>query len=153
MWVGGKEEVGIGGGSQGVYQGGRGRIAESDTAPEGGEKDNPIPSTEGATHEMSSRPISLEARLRLRAQQAEEARVVAAHAGACARLQSTLARRSEVVAAQDELVAKAETGVAAAAATVVAVSGFARAVAILDVAPATLRRMLAVAKAHKPTVR
>lgn len=106
-----------------------------------------------ATNEMSSRLISLEARERLRAQQAEEARVVAAHAGACARLQSSLARRSEVIAAQDELVAKAETGVAAAAATVVAVSGFARAATILDVAPAALRRMLAVAKAHKPTGR
>lgn len=95
---------------------------------------------------MSSRLITPEARQRLKAQQAGEAKAVAAHAGACARLASVQAKRAEVISAQDELVAGAERDVAVAAAGVVAVSGLARAAAILDVWPASLRRLLALAK-------
>lgn len=98
---------------------------------------------------MSSKLISLEARQRLKSQQADEARAVSAHAGACARLQSAVAKRSEVIATQDELVAHAEAGVASAVAALVAVSGFARAAAILDLSPTAMRRMLAVAKAQR----
>lgn len=95
---------------------------------------------------MSSRLITPEARQRLRTQQAEEAKAVTAHAGACARLESVEAKRAEVISAQDELVAGAERDVAVAVAGLVAVSGLARAAAILDVRPAALRRLLTLAK-------
>jgi hypothetical protein len=98
---------------------------------------------------MSSRLISLEARQRLRTQQVEEARAVSFHALATARLESVVAKRAEVISAQDVLVAGAETDVAVAAAGVVAVSGFARAAAILGVSPGALRRLLGVAKTHE----
>ena len=95
---------------------------------------------------MSSRLITPEARQRLKAQQAGEAKAVSVHAGACARLASVQAKRAEVISAQDELVAGVEREVAVAAAGVVAVSGLARAAAILDVRPASLRRLLTFAK-------
>ena len=95
---------------------------------------------------MSSRLISLEARERLRAQQAEEAKAVSAHSVARSRLESILERRAELLASQDLVVAAAEQEVAMAAAGVVAVSGFARAAAILGATPASLRRQLAAAK-------
>ncbi len=95
---------------------------------------------------MSSRLITPEARQRLKAQQTEEAKAVSAHAGACARLASAQAKRTEVISAQGELVAGAERDVAVAAAAVVAVSGLARAAAILDMRPAALRRLLTFAK-------
>jgi hypothetical protein len=98
---------------------------------------------------MSSRLISLEARQRLRTQQLEEARAVSAHAVANARLEGVVTKRAEVISAQDELVSGAETDVAVAAAGLVAVSGFARAAAILDFSPGALRRLLAVAKTHE----
>jgi hypothetical protein len=97
---------------------------------------------------MSNRLISLEARERLRTQQAEEAKAVSAHAVACSRLESVVEKRAEVLAAQDQIVSATEEEVAVAAARVVAVSGFARAVAILAASPASLRRQLAVAKAR-----
>ena len=97
---------------------------------------------------MSSRLISLEARERLRAQQAEEAKAVSAHTVACSRLESVLEKRAELLASQDVAVAAAEKRVAMAAAVVVAVSGFARAAAILGTSPASLRRQLAAAKAR-----
>ncbi len=106
---------------------------------------------------MSSRLISLAARERLRAQQVEEAKVVSAHAVAYSRLESVLEKRAQVLAGQDRLVAGAEEKVAVAAAGVVAVSGFARAAAILGATPASLRRQLTVAKArarcHVPAAR
>lgn len=95
---------------------------------------------------MASRLISLEARERLRAQQAEEAKAVSAHTVACSRLESVLEKRADVLAAQDQIVAAAEEEVAVAAAGVVAVSGFARATAILGATQASLRRQLTVAK-------
>lgn len=95
---------------------------------------------------MSSRLISLEARERLRAQQAREAKAVSAHTAACARLERVLEKRAEVLASQDQVVAAVEEDVAIAAAGVVAVSGFARAAAILGASPASLRRQLGVAK-------
>ena len=95
---------------------------------------------------MSNRLITPEARQRLKAQQAEEAKAVSAHAGACARLASAQAKRAEVISAQDELVAGAERDVAVAAAAVVVVSGLARAAAILDMRPASLRRLLTFAR-------
>jgi hypothetical protein len=101
-----------------------------------------------AFRSMSSRLISLEARERLRAQQAEEAKAVSAHTAACSRLESVVEKRAEVVAAQDQVVAAAETDVAVAAAGVVAVSGFARAAAILGATPTALRRQLAAAKSN-----
>lgn len=95
---------------------------------------------------MSSRLITPEARKRLMAQQAEEAKAVSAHAGACSRLASAQAKRAEVISAQDALVARAERDVAVAAAAVVVVSGLARAAAILDIRPASLRRLLSFAR-------
>jgi len=97
---------------------------------------------------MSSRLISLEARERLRAQQAEEAKAVSAHSVARSRLESILEKRAELLGSQDLVVAAAEQEVAMAAAGVVAVSGFARAAAILGATPSSLRRQLATAKAH-----
>lgn len=98
---------------------------------------------------MANTLIKAEARERLRAQQAEEAKAVAAHGGACARLEAAVTRRAEVIAGQDELVASAEGKVAVAAAKVVAGSGLARAAAILDMKPAVLRHLLGVAKAYE----
>ena len=95
---------------------------------------------------MSSKLISLEARERLRTQQAAEVKAVSAHTVACTRLEGVLGKRAEVPAAQDVAVAAAEKDVAVAAAGVVAVSGFARATALLGSSPASLRRQLAVAK-------
>lgn len=105
-----------------------------------------IPTPKEASRTMSTRSISLEARERLRAQQAQEVDAVCAHAGARLHLQSALAKREQVIAAQNKLVAEAETGVAVAAAKVVSVSGFGRATAILGATPAALRRQVAVAK-------
>jgi hypothetical protein len=96
---------------------------------------------------MSSRLISLEARERLRAQQAGEAKAVSAHTVACSRLENVLDKRAELLASQDLAVAAAEQEVAVAAAGVVAESGFARAAAILGTSPASLRRQLTAAKA------
>lgn len=107
---------------------------------------------EEASRTMSTRSISLEARERLRAQQAQEVDAVGAHAGARLRLQSALAKRERVIATQNELVAEAEAGVALAAAKVVSVSGFSRATAILGATPAALRRQLAVAKGKTAAV-
>lgn len=95
---------------------------------------------------MSSRLISLEARERLRTQQAAEVKAVSAHTVACARLEGVLGKRAETLAAQDVAVVAAETDVAVAAAGVVAVSGFARAAALLGATPSSLRRQLALAK-------
>jgi hypothetical protein len=97
---------------------------------------------------MSNRLISLEARERLRARQAEEAKAVSSHAVACSRLESVLERRAELLATQERFVLAAEEQVAVAAAGVVAVSGVARAAAILGATPASLRRQVAVAKAR-----
>ena len=97
---------------------------------------------------MSSRLISLEARERLRTQQAAEVKAVSAHAVACTRLEGVLGKRAELLAAQDLAVTSAEADVAVAAAGVVAVSGFARAAALLGSSPASLRRQLAVAKSR-----
>lgn len=97
---------------------------------------------------MSSRLISLEARERLRAQQAEESKAVSAHSAACARLENALQKRAELLAAQDRAVAAVERDVAVAAAGVVAVSGFPRARAILGTTAASLRRQLALANSH-----
>jgi hypothetical protein len=96
---------------------------------------------------MSNRLISLEARERLRARQAEEAKAVSNHTAACSRLESILGRRAELLATQERFVLAAEEQVAVAAAGVVAVSGFARAAAILGATPASLRRQVALAKA------
>ena len=98
---------------------------------------------------MSTRSISLEARERLRAQQAQEVDAVCAHAGARLRLQSALAKREQAIAAQDKVVAQAEADVAVAAAGVVSVSGFGRATAILGTTSAALRRQVAVAKGRQ----
>ena len=96
---------------------------------------------------MRTRAISLEARERLRKQQADEAKAVSEHTFACSKLEVAVARRAEVTASQDRAVAATEADVAVAAVAVVAVSGFSRAAAILGVSPAKLRRQVSQAKA------
>jgi hypothetical protein len=101
---------------------------------------------------VSNRPISIQARQRLRTQQEAEAKAVAAHSAAVGRLAATTARRAEVIAAQDELVAQAEARVAIAASEVMEVSGLDRASVILAVPKGCLRRQLtATRRAQRPS--